>query len=78
MSVDALLKEVETLSDAERAEFFERLGERYPDLGAEADPRLTPEMEAELKRRVAAADANPNASVPWEVVYEESLKRARK
>jgi putative addiction module component (TIGR02574 family) len=76
MSVDALLKEVEALSDAERAEFLERLDERYSNRTGEAE--LTPEMKAELERRVAAADANPSASIPWEVVYEESLKRARK
>jgi len=29
---------------------------------------LTPEQRAELERRVAAADANPDAGIPWEVI----------
>jgi len=72
MSVDAILKEIEALSDAERELFFQRLDELYPG------PILTPELKALLDARVAAADANPDTGIPWEVVYEESLKRARK
>lgn len=73
MSVDAILKEIETLSETERDELLIRLAVRFPEV--DPIPGLSAEMTAELKRRVAAADANPEAGIPWEVVYEESLKR---
>jgi putative addiction module component (TIGR02574 family) len=75
MSVDAILKEIEGLSADEQAELLSRLSELFAPAGGS---ELSPELKAELERRVAAADANPDAGVPWEVVYEESLKRARK
>ena len=74
MSVDAILKEIESLTDTERAELKARVAEQFPD--AEYGSGLSPELKAELERRLATADANPDASIPWEVVYEESLKRA--
>jgi putative addiction module component (TIGR02574 family) len=75
MSVDAILKEIEGLSADEQAELLSRLSELFAPVGGS---ELSPELKAELERRVAAADADPGAGVPWEVVYEESLKRARK
>lgn len=39
---------------------------------------LTKEMKAELDRRVADMEANPERGVPWELVKAETLKRARK
>ncbi|MCE9565470.1 MAG: addiction module protein [Planctomycetes bacterium] len=53
MSVDALLKEVEALSVAERTEFMTRLRERFEDA------EISDELKAELDRRVAEAEANP-------------------
>lgn len=76
MSVDAILKEIAALTDAERAELLDRLADQFPDAAAEED--ISPELAKLLDERVAAADANPDAGVPWEVVYEESLKRARR
>ena len=73
MSVDAILQAIRSLTPAERAELDSRL-----DADAEAAvPELSPEQEAELHRRIRVADANPDAGIPWEVVYEESLKRVR-
>ena len=73
MSVDAILQAIRSLTPAERAELDSRL-----DADAEAAvPELSPEQEAELDRRIRVADANPAAGIPWEVVYEESLKRVR-
>jgi putative addiction module component (TIGR02574 family) len=76
MSVDAILKEVEALSAEERAELMQKLEERFP--GPDSSSDLTPAQRTELERRIAAADANPDAGVPWEAVKAESLKRARK
>ena len=75
MSVDAILKEIEALTDAEQEELLAVLAERFaPDEARE----LPLEVKTELERRIAKADADPSAGIPWEVVYEESLKRARK
>ena len=74
MNVDAILEAIRLLTPAERAELDARL-----DGEAEAtEPVHSLELKAELERRVAEADANPDAGIPWEVVYEESLKRAGK
>ena len=34
----------------------------------EADTELSPELKAELDRRLALADADPNRGTPWEEV----------
>jgi putative addiction module component (TIGR02574 family) len=72
MSIDAILKEVEELSPEERAELMSRLRDRFDEPG-----ELSDELKALLDRRIAEADANPGAGIPWEVVKAESLKRAR-
>ncbi len=36
---------------------------------------LTAAQRAELERRVAAADANPDEGVPWEVIRAEAQAR---
>ena len=76
MSVDAILKEAEALSLDELGELTTRLWDQLEAAGWA--PSLSEGMKAELDRRIAAADANPQAGIPWEVVKAESLKRARK
>ena len=65
MSVDAILREVETLSETERAELLNRLQKQFPQ--SAADP-LSDELKAELERRVAEADTNPDAGFTWDEV----------
>lgn len=73
MSVDAILEAIRSLTDAERAELLVRLDEMMPsDLG-----ELSPEVAKMLDERIAEADANPNAAIPWKVVYAESFNRAK-
>ena len=36
---------------------------------------ISPELEAELLRRVALSDADPSRGVPWEEVREAARKR---
>ncbi|VTU01881.1 : Unstab_antitox [Gemmataceae bacterium] len=62
MGVDAILKEVEALSDAERAELLSRLTEQYEPV------ELSDELKAELDRRDAAYEANPNRVYTWDEV----------
>lgn len=73
MSVDAILEAIRSLTDDERADLLTRLDEMMPsDLG-----EMSPEVARMLDERVVAADANPGAAIPWEEVYQESLKRVR-
>jgi putative addiction module component (TIGR02574 family) len=37
---------------------------------------LSPELRAELERRLADDDARPDMGVAWNVVFERALKRA--
>ncbi|MBA4063254.1 MAG: hypothetical protein C0501_05995 [Isosphaera sp.] len=58
------------------------LQRQVADLAADDGPpiELTPELKAEIERRIADAEANPHDSVPWEVVeasIRERLKRVR-
>jgi len=41
----------------------------------DADTEISPELKAELDRRLALADADPNRGIPWEVVLEEAKAR---
>lgn len=75
MTVESILRQAEALTPDERRELAARLLE--VDDAAE-DPPLSDAMRAELDRRVAEFDANPAIGIPWEVVYEESLKRVRR
>lgn len=45
---------------------------------AAAVPPLSPEVAKMLDERSAAHEANPEACIPWEVVYAESLKRTQR
>jgi putative addiction module component (TIGR02574 family) len=65
MSVDAILKEIEALTDAERSELFDRLAEQFQPSDP---PEISPELAKLLDERVAAADANPNVGYTMEEV----------
>ncbi len=50
--------------------------EIWESVAAEVERQpLTEAQRAELERRVAAADANPDAGIPWEVVRAEARAR---
>jgi putative addiction module component (TIGR02574 family) len=42
------------------------IGEIWDSLSPSEQVELTDEQRAELDRRIAAADADPSAGVPWE------------
>ncbi len=41
----------------------------------DADTEISPELKAELERRLALADADPSRRIPWEDVLEEMKAR---
>ena len=65
MSVEAILTEIEALTEAEREHLFERLAERHQP---HAVPEMTPELAALLDARNAAYEANPDAGYTMEEV----------
>jgi len=62
MSVDAILNEIDGLTDEERETFFTRLDQKFPI------PVLTPELKALLDERDAEYEANPSQVYTWEEV----------
>ncbi|HEY3787886.1 MAG TPA: addiction module protein [Urbifossiella sp.] len=78
MTVDSVLRQAEELTLEERAELLRRLENGMIEAGWESELPLTDELKTFLDARIAAADANPGSGIPWEIVKEESLKRARR
>ena len=74
MTVESLLRQAEALTPDERRELAVRLMEA----DVANDSPLTEAQIAELDRRIAYSDANPDSGTPWEVVKERLRKRARR
>ena len=67
------LEELLKLSPAERAEIAVTLWDSVAE-SEDADVLpLSPELKAELDRRLADLESNPGASIPW----DEALRRLR-
>jgi putative addiction module component (TIGR02574 family) len=65
--------DIERLTVAQRLELIAHLWDSIPDT-MEALP--TPEWhKQELERRLADADANPEAAIPWDVVKSRLRER---
>jgi putative addiction module component (TIGR02574 family) len=65
--------DIQQLSVPERLELIGRLWDSIPDT-TEAMP--VPEWhKEELERRLASADADPNAAIPWDEVKKRLRKR---
>jgi putative addiction module component (TIGR02574 family) len=65
MNKDALLKELMQLSVEERLELVQDLWDSIPD---QDFPPLSEEQMAELDRRLAEHESNPESALPWEEV----------
>jgi putative addiction module component (TIGR02574 family) len=61
------------LSVSERLQLVEDLWDTIAQDAPDAALPLTPEMAAELDRRLAEHEANPGAAIPWETVRAELL-----
>lgn len=70
-----LRQELLRLSTAEKIELVEELWDSIPE--CDEALALTPEQSADLSRRLADADADPEGGTPWEVVREQVRQRKR-
>jgi putative addiction module component (TIGR02574 family) len=64
----ALRDQVMQLPPEERLELAHDLLESVPDAGD--DFELTDEQKAEIERRIAEHERDPESAIPWEVVRE--------
>ena len=65
---------LESLTAEERIALMGRL---WDSLDPAAAAPVTAELAAELDRREAAADANPEAGIPWDALRDELRARIR-
>ncbi len=70
--IAAMVAAAARLPAAERRELMEAIADTLAD---EACGPLSPELKAELERRVAESDAGIGKTVPWETVLAEALAR---
>lgn len=76
MGISAKSLGIDKLNVEERLEL---IGEIWDSVSEEAgDLCLSSELKEELDRRLAAADANPEAAVPWEDVKRKAIERLSK
>jgi putative addiction module component (TIGR02574 family) len=74
MDLTTLLQEVDSWPVDERIRLVEAVWNGLHDDGAE--PELTEAQRAELDRRIAAMEANPDDVVSWEAV-QQFVRRPR-
>jgi putative addiction module component (TIGR02574 family) len=66
MDQSSALEELQTLPVDDQLEFLFRAWDRIVDSGWQ--PEMTPELRAEIKRRLAALEADPSRALSWEEV----------
>jgi len=64
---------LESLSTDDRLALAQALWDSVDQAGSREN--LSPEFLAELERRAALADANPDRGIPWETVRAQALAR---
>jgi putative addiction module component (TIGR02574 family) len=64
MDVEAVLREVESWPLEDQVRLAQELWERLLDQGY--DPELTDEQKADLDRRIAALEVDPQSGSAWE------------
>ena len=71
-SYEALFAEAARLPVAERIQLIEALWNTVPE---ESLPELSDEWLTEIERRSAEFDAGSTATVPWEEIRSDALRR---
>ncbi len=75
MDLQSVLTEVNSWPVDDRIRLVHEVWDRLGDEGHE--PEITDELKAELDRRIAEMDQNPDAGVPWDEVKARVLARLR-
>ena len=70
-----LIDQARGLPLEQRIQLIDELWESVAEEGYE--PPLTPQQAAELDRRLAAHQRNPDDLIPWEAIKEELKQRYR-
>ncbi len=65
---------VDKLTLEEQSQLLEELQQKFEPAHS-AGGLLTDAQRAELKRRIAHADAHPEEGIPWDEFYETTLKK---
>ena len=73
MDLQSVLTVVESWPVEDRLRLVEAVWDGIAD--QDYEPELTEEMKAELDRRIAELDRNPDAGVPWEEVKARLQRR---
>ena len=76
MDLQTVLDEVDSWPVEDRIRLVQEVWDRLAGQGH--GPELSDEVKAELDRRLAAHEANPDAAIPWEQVEAEALARLRR
>jgi putative addiction module component (TIGR02574 family) len=76
MDLQSVLTVVESWPVEDRLRLVEAVWDGIAD--QDYGPELTDEIKAELDRRIAELDRNPDAGVPWEEVKARVLGRLGK
>ena len=74
-TLSTLLHEILRLSTAEKLALVEQIWDSIPEDDEALAP--TPEQRADLERRLAEANADPDGGIPWEEVRDRIRQRKR-
>ncbi len=76
MDLHTILSEINAWPVEDRIELVQQVWDRLVDEGNQ--PYFSDDLKAEIDRRLAAYDANPDAAIPWEQVEAEALARLQR
>lgn len=75
MSATDLIEQMRPMPTEEKRALVEKIWDEYGEELGWIEPGLTPEQVAELDRRLADFEKNPNDGIPWEQVKAEMKQR---
>jgi len=78
MSAAELIEKIRPMPTQEKRALVERIWQEFGDELGRVDPDLTPEQIAELDRRMAEFEKNPNSGIPLKQIEKEIKTRFAK